>query len=51
VIDMLAGVPDSLFDHEDDVEFVLDPVTLQRGRASLSGRPSGAKAEQAIITF
>jgi predicted anti-sigma-YlaC factor YlaD len=48
---MASGAPlsDSLFDHSEDVEFVLDPVTLHRGRASLSrGTTQG---ERAVITF
>ena len=49
--DPVAAVPDSLFDHREDVEFILDPVTLRRGRATVN-RPSGAvQAEQTVITF
>jgi len=47
----LAAVPDSLFDHNEDVEFILDPVTLRRGRASLTRAPAGPQAERAVITF
>lgn len=47
----MTTIPDSLFDHSDDVEFILDPVTLRRDRASVTRSPVGAKAEQAIITF
>ncbi len=46
-----AAVEDSVFDHSDDVEFVLDPVMVRRGRASVTRPPAGAKAEQAVITF
>jgi anti-sigma factor RsiW len=49
--DPLAGVPDSLFDHGEDVEFILDPVTLRRGRASLTRTPAGGQGDRAIITF
>jgi anti-sigma factor RsiW len=47
----LAAIPDSLFDHSEDIEFVLDPVTVRRGRASLSSYPSGVQGEHAVITF
>jgi len=43
-------VPDTLFNHSEDVEFILDPVTVNRGRATLR-REHGVKAEQAVITF
>lgn len=48
-----AGVADSLFDHSEDVEFILDPVTLRRGRAHTVVRvqPQPARGEQAVITF
>jgi anti-sigma factor RsiW len=45
-----TAVPDSLFDHNEDVEFILDPVKLQRGRATVS-RPPAARSEKAIISF
>jgi predicted anti-sigma-YlaC factor YlaD len=49
-----AVIPDSLFDHGEDVEFILDPVTLHRGRAMVT-RPGsvtpGVQGQQAIITF
>jgi anti-sigma factor RsiW len=47
----MATIPDSLFDHSEDVEFILDPVTLRRDRATITRPPAGPKAEQAIITF
>ena len=48
----LAAVPDSIFDHSDDVEFVLDPVTLKRGRASVTRElPGGIRTEQAVVSF
>jgi anti-sigma factor RsiW len=47
----VATVPDSLFDHSEDVEFILDPVTLRRDRATVTRSPGGLKAEQAVISF
>jgi anti-sigma factor RsiW len=47
----VAAVSDSLFDHSEDVEFILDPVTLHRGRATMTRVPAGAKAAQAVISF
>ena len=49
----LAGaVPDSLFDHSADVEFILDSVTLRKGRAHpvLRVNPN-VQGEKAVITF
>lgn len=49
-----AVIPDSLFDHGEDVEFILDPVTLHRGRASVTrsgSRVSGVQGQQAFINF
>jgi anti-sigma factor RsiW len=46
------AMSDSLFDHSEDVDFVLDPVTLHRGRARTTTRlPQGVQGEQAVITF
>lgn len=42
---------DSLFDHSEDVEFILDPVTLHRGRASVNRTSGGRTDEKAVITF
>ena len=44
------AVPDSLFDHSEDVEFILDPVKLQRGRATVT-RPPAVQGEKAVISF
>jgi len=45
-------VSDSLFDHSEDVEFILDPVTLKRGRLrSLAPSTTGVQGERASITF
>jgi len=47
-----TGLPDSLFNHTDDVELVLDPVTLrkERGRGYTPVQTT-VKGEQASITF
>lgn len=45
------AMADSLFDHSDDVEFILDPVTLHRGRASVNRTAGGQTDEKAVITF
>ena len=45
-----ATVPDSLFNHSEDVEFILDPVKLQRGRATVT-RPPAVQGEKAVISF
>ena len=37
--------------HTDDVEFILDPVTLRRGRATVTRAQGSPQAEQALITF
>lgn len=52
----LAGatstVPDSIFNHGDDVEFILDPVTLRKGRAHTTIRGNDTpRGQQATITF
>jgi anti-sigma factor RsiW len=45
-------ISDTLFDHSEDVDFVLDPVTLRRGHAhTVSRLPHGIQGEQAVITF
>jgi len=46
------GVADSLFDHSADVEFILDPVVVRKGRAHtvLHVNPS-VQGEKAVITF
>lgn len=46
------GVADSLFDHSADVEFILDPVVLNKGRAHtvLKMNPD-VRGQKAIITF
>jgi anti-sigma factor RsiW len=46
-----TAATDSLFDHSEDVEFILDPVTLHRGRASVNRGTSAASGEKAVITF
>ncbi len=46
-----TAVPDSIFDPNDDIEFVLDAVTLRRGRATVERSPQSIHAEQAVISF
>jgi anti-sigma factor RsiW len=49
-----AGIAENVFDHNEDVEFILDPVTLHRGRASVTrtgSRRTGVEGGQAIISF
>lgn len=48
----VATAVDSLFDHGEDVEFILDPVTLSRGRAHRGAdRGVEVRGEQAVISF
>ncbi len=48
----VAAIPDSLFDHSADVEFVLDPVKLRRERGrGYTPVQSSVRGEQASITF
>ena len=48
----LAAIPDSLFDHSEDVELVLDPVKLRRERGrGYTPVPTSVRGEQASITF
>lgn len=49
--DPLAAVPDSLFDHSEDVEFILDPMTLRRGHPATLRSGGSVKGQQATITF
>lgn len=47
-----ATLADSLFDHAEDVEFILDPIVLHRGRAqAVSHLPAGVQGEQTVISF
>ena len=48
-----SAVSDSLFDPSADIEFILDPVTLRKGRAHPASRlaPEQTRGEQAVITF
>jgi hypothetical protein len=49
-----GDLSDNVFDHNEDVEFILDPVTLHRGRASVTrtgSRRKGVEGGQAIISF
>src|SRR5262249_25373083 len=46
----MVAVVDSLIDHSEDVEFVLDPVRVSRGRAAVtSSRPEPAQRHQAVV--
>ena len=49
--DPIAAVPDSLFDHSEDVEFILDPMTLRRGRPAALRAGGNGQGQQATITF
>lgn len=43
---------DSLFDHSEDIDFVLEPVNVRDGRAQAASRlPGGIQGEQTVITF
>jgi len=47
-----AALVDSVLNHSEDVEFILDPVVLHRGRAQMPSRlPKGVQGEQAVISF
>lgn len=47
-----AAAVDSLFDHSEDIDFVLDPVSVRGGRAQAATRlPGGIQGEQTVITF
>jgi anti-sigma factor RsiW len=49
---LAGGAADTLFDHSADIEFILDPVMLKKGRAHtvLKLNPS-VQGEKAVITF
>jgi hypothetical protein len=48
----VAAVPESLFDHTADVEFVLDPVKMRRERGrGYTPVPTNVRGENASITF
>jgi len=49
----VTQIPDSLFDHSEDVDFILDPVTLKKGRAHTVLRvpQDPTRGQQAVITF
>jgi len=47
-----SALVDSVLNHSEDVEFILDPVVLHRGRAQAPSRlPKGVQGEQAVISF
>ena len=47
----MASIPDSMFDHSADVEFILDPVAVRRGRPPVTRVNQGVQVEQAVISF
>lgn len=48
----VAQVSDSIFDHTEDVEFILDPVTPHRASARAAAhRAAAVQGERAVITF
>jgi anti-sigma factor RsiW len=48
----MGDIPDSLFDHSEDVEFILDGVTLRKGRAhTVPLGPDAVRGAAAVITF
>jgi anti-sigma factor RsiW len=53
LLEPLSLNADSLFDRADDIEFMLDPVTVRKGRAHRATRvaPPAVTAEAATITF
>ena len=46
-----VAAAESLFDHTEDMDFVLDPVQLRRGHAHTAHLPSGVQGEQAVISY
>jgi len=47
-----SALVDSVLNHSEDVEFILDPVVLHRGRAQAPSRlQKGVQGEQAVISF
>lgn len=42
---------ESVIDHTEDVDFVLDPVQLRRGHAHTARLPNGVQGEQAVISY
>jgi anti-sigma factor RsiW len=46
-----AALVDSIIDHSEDVNFVLEPVRVSRGRTAASRLTGPAQGQQAVITF
>jgi hypothetical protein len=47
-----ATLVDSVLNHQEDVEFILDPVVLHRGRAQAASHlPAGVQGEHTVISF
>ena len=48
----VSGASDNIFDHTEDVEFILDPVTARRPHAhAATPRTAAVQGERAVITF
>ncbi len=47
----VAAVTDSLFDHSEDVEFILDPVAVRHEVAGKTNSVNGIRAGRAVISF
>ena len=48
----VATIADSLFDHSEDIEFILDPGTVRRGHVRpVAPRAAAVQGERAVITF
>lgn len=47
-----VAVADSLFDHNEDIDFILDPGTVRRGHVRPGPpRTTNVQGEHAVITF
>ena len=46
-----AALVDSIIDHGEDADFVLDPVRVSRGRTAANPLTGPAQGQQAVITF
>jgi len=47
----VAAMVDSVIDHSEDVDFVLDPVRVSRGRTATNPYVGPVQGQQAVITF
>jgi len=48
---LASAMPDSIFDHSENVEFVLDPVTEHRGGLVINRPQYQVQGEHAVISF